>query len=297
VAVKPAGFEYHRAYSPPEIVEMLTALGEDAKILAGGQSLVPMMNFRLAHPSALVDINAVPGLDQVTREGDVLRVGALTRHRALETDTSAGVQDGFGLLPRAARWIGHYPVRSRGTVGGSIAHADPTAEWCLLARLFDAEIVVLGATGTRSIPSAEWFGGFLTTAAEPTEVVVETRFARPRRHGALQEYARRQGDFAVVAAAVAFDVVEGRCTDVSIVLGGVDSVPLRVPQAEAVVEGAPPGTTTWAEAARAAASAVSPSGDLHGDPAYRRHLVQTLTARALAEAAGHVGAAGQRGAA
>jgi carbon-monoxide dehydrogenase medium subunit len=292
--VKPAVFEYHRAYSPPEIVEMLTELGEDAKILAGGQSLVPMMNFRLAHPTALVDINGVPGLDQVTREGNVLRVGALTRHRALETDTSAGVQDGFALLPRAARWIGHYPIRSRGTVGGSIAHADPTAEWCLLARLFDAEIVVLGAAGTRSIPSAEWFGGFLTTAAEPTEVVVETRFARPRRHGALQEYARRRGDFAIVAAAVAFDIVEGRCTDVSIVLGGVDSVPLRVPEAEALVEGALPGAPTWGKAARAAAAAVSPSGDLHGDPEYRRQLVRTLTARALAEAAGDLGAE-QRG--
>lgn len=292
--MKPAVFEYHRAYSPPEIVKMLTELGEDAKILAGGQSLVPMMNFRLAHPTALVDINGVPGLDQVTREGNVLRVGALTRHRALETDTSAGVQDGFALLPRAARWIGHYPIRSRGTVGGSIAHADPTAEWCLLARLFDAEIVVLGAAGTRSIPSAEWFGGFLTTAAEPTEVVVETRFARPRRHGALQEYARRRGDFAIVAAAVAFDIVEGRCADVSIVLGGVDSVPLRVPEAEALVEGAPPGATTWGEAARAAAAAVSPSGDLHGDPEYRRQLVRTLTARAFAEAAGDLGAE-QRG--
>lgn len=282
--MKPAPFEYHRAYTPGEVVEMLTELGEDAKILAGGQSLAPMMNFRLARPSALVDVNTVAGLDYIRREGDELCVGALTRHRTLETSTADDVRDGFALLPRAARWIGHYPIRSRGTVGGSIAHSDPTAEWCLLARLYDAKVVVLGPGGTRTVSSEDWFTGFLTTSGEPNEMVVETRFGRPRAHGALTEYARRRGDFAIAAAAVAYDVVDGRCRDVSVVLGGVASEPLRLPEAEAIVEGAAPTADTWVEAANSAAAAIRPGSDLNGDDNYRRHLVNTLTRRAFAEA-------------
>lgn len=282
--MKPASFEYHRAYTPEEVVQMLTELGEDAKILAGGQSLAPMMNFRLARPSALVDVNTVPGLDYIRRVGEELCVGALTRHRSVETSTAHDVSDGFSLLPRAARWIGHYPIRSRGTVGGSIAHSDPTAEWCLLARLYDATVVVLGPEGRRTIASEDWFTGFLTTSGGPAEMVVETRFRRPRAHGALTEYARRRGDFAIAAAAVAFDVVEGRCRDVSIVLGGVANEPLRLPEAEAIVEGAAAQEETWGEAARNAAAAIRPGSDLSGDDHYRRHLVETLTHRAFVEA-------------
>jgi carbon-monoxide dehydrogenase medium subunit len=282
--VKPAPFEYHRAYTADEVVEMLTELGDDAKILAGGQSLAPMMNFRLARPTALVDINTVGGLDYIERENGELCVGALTRHRTVEVSRSADVRDGFALLPRAARWIGHYPIRSRGTVGGSIAHSDPTAEWCLLARLYDATIVVLGPDGRRSVPSAEWFTGFLTTSGAPNEMVVETRFARPRAYGALTEYARRRGDFAISAVGVAFDIVDGRCRDVSIVLGGVASEPLRTEEAESLVEGAAPTAETWREAARSAASGINPPSDLNGDANYRRQLVQTLTERAFVEA-------------
>jgi carbon-monoxide dehydrogenase medium subunit len=282
--VKPASFEYHRAYTAEEVVELLTELGDDAKILAGGQSLAPMMNFRLARPSALVDVNDVPGLDHVRREGDELCVGALTRHRALETSRDPAVLDGFALLPRAARWIGHYPIRSRGTVGGSIAHSDPTAEWCLLARLYDATVVVLGPDGHRSVPAEEWFTGFLTTSGAWNEMVVETRFARPRPYGALTEYARRRGDFAVAATAVALDVVDGTCRDVSIVLGGVAAQPLRVVDAEAVAEGAPATAETWREVAQVAAAGIDPPTDLNGDADYRRALVRTLTERAFAEA-------------
>ena len=282
--MKPASFEYHRAYTPDEVVEMLTELGEDAKILAGGQSLAPMMNFRLARPSALVDVNTVTGLDYIRREGDELCVGALTRHRTLETSTLDGVRDGFAVLPRAARWIGHYPIRSRGTVGGSIAHSDPTAEWCILARLFDATVVVQGPEGVRSVPSEEWFTGFLTTSAAPNEMVVETRFGRPRSYGALTEYARRRGDFAIAAAAVAFDVVEGRCRDVSIVLGGVSTEPLRLPDIEALVEGSEPVEDTWKAAARGAAAAIRASSDPQQHDGYQRQLVDTLTYRAFVEA-------------
>jgi carbon-monoxide dehydrogenase medium subunit len=284
VRVKPASFEYHRAYTPEEVVQMLSELGEDAKILAGGQSLAPMMNFRLARPSALIDVNTVPGLDYIRREGDQLCVGALTRHRALETSTSDDVLHGFAQFPRAARWIGHYPIRSRGTVGGSIAHSDPTAEWCLLARLYDAQVVVLGPAGRRTITGEDWFTGFLTTSGEPNEMVVETRFGRPRQYGALTEYARRRGDFAIAAAAVAFDVVDGKCRDVGVVLGGVANEPMRLPETEAIVEGAAPEESIWSEAARSAAAAIRPTSDPNGDDRYRRHLVETLTRRAFVEA-------------
>jgi DNA-binding GntR family transcriptional regulator len=138
--VKPPSSECHRAYSARDAAELLSELGDEAKIIAGGQSLTPMMNFRLVHPTALVDVNHIPDLDYVRRTGDTLRVGALTRHRTLEMSRDPQAHDGFGLLPRAERWIGHCPIRTRGTLGGSIAHADATAEWCLLAALFDAEV-------------------------------------------------------------------------------------------------------------------------------------------------------------
>jgi aerobic carbon-monoxide dehydrogenase medium subunit len=259
-------------------------LGEDAKIIAGGQSLAPMMNFRLARPSALVDVNAVPDLDYIVRDGRELRIGALTRHRAVEISRDPGVCDGFSVLPLAARLIGHYPIRCRGTVGGSIAHSDPTAEWCVLARLYDATVVLLGPEGRRSVPAIDWFTGFLTTTAATNEMVLETRFARPRSHGALTEYARRRGDFAIAAVAVAFDVIDGRLNDVGISLGGVASQPVRATEAESLLEGAPATENSWNEAARSAAAGINPPSDSHGDAGYRKHLVETLTRRALSEA-------------
>lgn len=277
-------FEYHRAYTVDEAVELLGELGEDAKIIAGGLSLAPMMNFRLARPTALVDVNPIPGLDQVVRDQDTLRVGALTRHRAIETTRDPGVHAGFGVLPRAARWIGHYPIRCRGTVGGSIAHSDPSAEWCLLASLYDATVVLQGPSGRREVPVADWFTGFLTTSGEPDEMLVETRFTRPRGYGALTEYARRKGDFAIAAVGVAFDVVDGRLSDVGIVLGGVGNEPVRATEAEELLEGAEARPESWAEAARATAAGVDPPADLNGDATYRRRLVETLTSRAFDEA-------------
>ena len=282
--MKPPPFEYHRAFSAQEAVATLAELGEDAKILAGGQSLTPMMNFRLARPSALVDINNVAELDYVRRDGDVLRVGALTRHRTIELATGPDITDGFAVLPKAARWIGHYPIRTRGTIGGSIAHADPSAEWCLLARMFDAVIVVLGPDGSRKIPAAEWFQGFLSTVCAPDELVTEIVFPRPRRHAALTEFAQRQGDFGIAAAAVAVEVTDGVCSDVSVVLGGVSGEPFRIPEIEEALAGEPATASTWASAGRMAAELATPSSDAHGSASYRKHLVGTLTARAFGEA-------------
>jgi carbon-monoxide dehydrogenase medium subunit len=141
--VKPAPFAYHRARSVDEAVALLAELGDEAKILAGGLSLVPMMNFRLARPSALIDVTRITGLSYLRADGDGLRIGALTTHRTVETSRDPAVTGGFGVLPRSAHWIGHYPIRSRGTFGGSIAHADPASEWCLLAVLLDAQVILI----------------------------------------------------------------------------------------------------------------------------------------------------------
>lgn len=282
--MKPASFEYHRVYTVDEAVALLAELGEDAKIIAGGLSLAPMMNFRLARPDALVDVNPIRDLDYVIRDDDTLRVGALTRHRALEVTQDPAVHHGYGVLPRAARWIGHYPIRCRGTIGGSLAHSDPSAEWCLLASLYDADIVLRGPSGLREVPAAEWFTGFLTTSGAFDEMLVEVRFTRPRAYGAITEYARRKGDFAVAAAGVAFDVVDGCLSDVSIVLGGVGSVPVRARDAERMLEGTEVENASWAEAARTAAAGIDPPSDQNGDANYRRLLASTLTGRAFDEA-------------
>jgi aerobic carbon-monoxide dehydrogenase medium subunit len=287
--VKPAAFEFRRASTVEEAVGQLEELGDDAKLLAGGQSLVPMMNFRLVRPSALVDVTGVGGLEYVEAEGEGLRIGALTPHRWVELMEDPEVLEGFGVLKRAARWVGHYPIRTRGTFGGSIAHSDPSAEWCMLAVLLDAEIVVLGPGGERVIPASEFFYGFFMTALEPTEMVVEVRFPEPAPHAAIQEFARRAGDFAIVAAAVSVDVSEGKSRSASVVLGGVADVPLRVEEAEKVLEGAELGPEAFEEAGRAAAKAIDPASDIHGSAEYRRDLAAVLVKRALAEATGDVG--------
>jgi carbon-monoxide dehydrogenase medium subunit len=283
--MKPASFAYHRVGGVSEAIERLEELGEDSKVLAGGQSLVPMMNFRLARPAALVDISRVQELKYLEREGDTLRIGAMTPHSDVEAMTAPELLDGFGVLKHAARWVGHYPIRTRGTFGGSVAHADPSAEWCMLAVLLDAEIVARGPGGDRTIAAADFLLGFLTNALDPDEILIEVRFPRPAPHAALQEFARRRGDFAIVAAAVALDVDGEKCRDARIVIGGVDDVPVRASEAEAVLAQATLGTEAFQEAGQAAAKEIEPASDIHGSAEYRRHLAAVLVARALAEAA------------
>jgi carbon-monoxide dehydrogenase medium subunit len=282
--VKPPPFAYHRAGTVDEVVSLLTELGDEAKILAGGQSLVALMNFRLARPSALIDINRIPGLAYVI-DDDMLRIGALARHRDIERYPRT--LGGLGVLPRAARWVGHYPIRAQGTFAGSIAHADPSAEWCMLAVLLDAEIVVAGPRGHRSVVAGDFFLGFLDTALGPDEMVVEVRFPRRPDAAGMQEFARRHGDFMVAGAAVAFDVRGGRCTNARVVLGGVASTPVRVAEAERMLEGQVPGDEVFAEAGRAAARVIDPPTDVHGTSDYRRKLAAVLVRRAADEAMAH----------
>ena len=284
--MKPAAFEYIRVDTVDEAVARLGELGDDAKIIAGGQSLAPMMNFRLARPSALVDITRIPSLRYLYRQGGALRIGALTTHHAVETSRDPGLADGYDVLRRAARWVGHYPIRTRGTFGGSIAHADPSAEWPMLALLLDAEIVAVGPEGERTIPAAELFQGFMMTSLAPDELLTEVRFPAPTPHAAISEFARRHGDFAIVAAAVALDMDDGVCRSARVVLGGVADAPVRVAEAEEALAGATLGDDTLIAAGRAAADAIDPPSDLHGSGDYRRELASVLVKRAVREAAG-----------
>jgi aerobic carbon-monoxide dehydrogenase medium subunit len=289
--VKPAPFAYHRAHSIDEAVALLAELGDEAKILAGGLSLVPMMNFRLARPAFLVDVSRIGGLSYLRpgpAEGaeSALRVGALTTHRTVETTRDPAVLKNFGVLPRSARWIGHYPVRSRGTFGGSIAHADPASEWCLLAILLDARVVLTGPAGQRTVPAAGFFEGYYSTTAGPDEMITELRFPRPVPAAALTEFAPRQGDFAVVAAAVSADIADGTCRAGRVVLGGVGPRPLEVDAGP--LSGQPATAETWQAMGEHAAGQIDPPDDTHGDAAFRRRLTVTLVARALAEASGQV---------
>jgi carbon-monoxide dehydrogenase medium subunit len=283
--MKPAPFTYHRARSAEEAVSLLAELGDDAKLLAGGQSLVAMMNFRLARPAALVDISRLAELRYVRVHDGELRIGALALHRDLERLADPGVLAGFGMLPRAARYIGHYAIRAAGTFGGSIAHADPAAEWCMAAMLFDAQIVAHGPGGDRVIPAASFFKGFLETALRPDEMIIEVRLPAPRPGAAICEFARRHGDFAIVAVAAAVDSEGGTCRDARVVLGGVAGTVQRAAGAEAALIGSGLDADAIAAAAERAAAETDPPGDIHGSAEYRRHLVQVLTARAIGEAA------------
>ncbi|MGA9162277.1 MAG: FAD binding domain-containing protein, partial [Actinomycetota bacterium] len=238
--MKPASFAYHRAASVGEALELLAREGEDAKVIAGGQSLVPLMAFRLARPSALIDIARIPDLRYVRRDGDVLRIGALATHRDVETNAEPGVLDGYAVLPRAARFIGHYPIRTRGTFGGSIAHADPTSEWCMLALLLDAQVVVTGAQGSRIVAASDFFLGVFTTALGADELVTEIRFTAPAPRSAIREFARRQGDFAIVAASASVELDDGVVRSARIALAGVGDAPVRAAEAEALLAGGSP---------------------------------------------------------
>ena len=286
--MKPAAFRYHRARTVDDATALLAELGDDAKVIAGGQSLVAMMNFRLARPGHLVDIAGLRELAYLgvdANDGGAVRIGALTTHHAVEISSPRQLGAGFDVIRDAMAWVGHLPIRTRGTVGGSIAHGDATAEWCLLAVLLDAELVARSPRGLRRIPAGEFFFGYFTTALEPDEILVEVVFPRPAPNAALTEFAERRGDFAIVSAAVDLDVVDldaegpaargGR-----VALGGVAAMPVRVPEAEAVLAGG----GSFRDCAEAAAAAVDPPGDANGSAAYRRRLIRTLVERACEEA-------------
>ncbi|MGH9231456.1 MAG: FAD binding domain-containing protein [Acidimicrobiales bacterium] len=284
--MKPAPFDYHLPGTIEEAVTLLTDLGdEEPKVLAGGQSLVPTMNVRLARPGHLVDLNRVAGLDGITREQDEWRIGAMTRHASVE-DSPVLARE-LPLLPAVASWIGYRPIRNRGTVGGSLCHADPAAEWPLLARLLRAELDVRSSAGSRTVAADEFFEGVFTTALGDDEVLTAMRFAAPSEpwRWGFSEFARKVGDFAITAVGALLRLADGVVTDASLVVAGADSTPVRLVEAEAVLTGAAiDDEATAKEAAAAAGAAVDPMEDVHGSSAYRRHLVAVQVERALGHA-------------
>ncbi|MEW6300975.1 MAG: xanthine dehydrogenase family protein subunit M [Thermodesulfobacteriota bacterium] len=283
--MKPPKFVYARPDSVEEALALLAGGGEGTKVLAGGQSLVPLLNLRMAEVAALIDINGLSALSFIALEGGSLRVGALTRHRQLEV--SETVRAAQPLLSRAAAEVGHLAIRNRGTVGGSLAHADPAAEWPLVAVTLDAQLVLRSQHTTRTVPARDFFLAPLTTAIEPRELLCEVRFPPGPGQSAwgFQELCRRPGDFALAAVACHLSLDHNKvCTAAAVAVGGAHTVPLWVAEAGEVLRGSRGEEEAVREAAEKAAAAVDPPSDVHASAEYRRRMVKVLTARALREA-------------
>jgi len=284
--VKPAKFEYHAPASVDEALAILERYDGEARVLAGGQSLVPMMNFRLAQPRAIVDLNRIAGLAFIEEEGETVRIGSMTRQRRLESDPLIVTK--LPLLREALRWVGHLPTRSRGTIGGSIAHADPSAEIPMVLRTLEGEIVARGPQGERRIPAQDLFHAALTTSLASLEIITEVRFpAMPAQAAhSIEEFARRKGDFAIAAVAVMLMRDGERCTKARLATAGVGPISIRLRDAEAVLEQKGLSEDAISEAADKAAAEVDPISDLNGSAEYRRHLTGVLTSRAVMKAIG-----------
>ncbi len=285
--MKSPTFAYERPQSLAEALALLAQKGADARPLAGGQSLIPMLALRLARPSVLVDLGRVEGLDELTLQDGVLVIGAMVRQRQLERN--ALVAEHLPLLVAATKVVGHPAIRNRGTLGGSLAHADPSAEYPAVALALDAEFVIQGPRGERVIPAQEFFLGPFTTALATDELLTSIRFPIPPTHSGwgMAEVARRHSDFALAGAvALLARADDGTCARAAIALFGVATRPLRATQAEQALVGRPFTTETFREVATLATESIDePLSDVHGSAAYRRQLVPVVVRRALEEAA------------
>lgn len=280
--MKPAPFTLHRPKTLEEAVSILADVADDGGlVIAGGQSLVPMMALRVVYPTDLVDINAIDALGSVRVEGDVLVIGATVRHAAFH----APIVDGClgGLLAKVSRHIAHYPIRMRGTFCGSLAHADPASEWCLVAATLDAEMHLVNANGTRVVDARDFFTGAMTTSREADELLVEARLPLLSEQAAFgfYEFNRRAGDFALGMALAALEMRDGRMTDVRVGIGGIEEAPRRLDAVEAVLEGKAPDDNLFEAAGKAAAAAVDPLEDPLTSADYRRDLAAVVVRRAL----------------
>ena len=282
--MKPAKFEYFAPRSIDHALDLLTEYGADGKVLAGGQSLVPAMNFRLARPATLIDINRVADLDYVRTEGGELRIGALARHMRFEAPLAEGALGAF--LPRVAHHIAHVPIRTRGTFCGSLAHADPASEWCLVAATLDAELVIASRRGTRRLRPDDYFTGALTTALEPDELLTEVGLPLldPGWRSGFAEFSRRAGDYALAMCAAFLRVEDGRVIEARIGVGGAAERPSRIAAAEALLVGSDAGLAARREAGAAAADAIEPLEDVQANGDFRRQLVRAMVDRAVAQA-------------
>jgi carbon-monoxide dehydrogenase medium subunit len=280
--MKPAPFIRHVPKTLDEALRILADVApQDGRVLAGGQSLVPIMAFRLAKPAHLVDINEVAGLDKITSDGKTLTIGARVRHAAFH---KAVVDNPLGrLLSAVVRHIAHYPIRMRGTFCGSLAHADPASEWCLVAATLNATVIAKSTRGGRQIPAKDFFAGIMSTALAEDELLAEVRLpllSADAKFG-FNEFSRRAGDFAMSAALVTYRLQGGKITDARVGVGGAEASPRRIAAAETTLNGKSPGDATYRAAAEAAAQAIEPLEDHQTDAEYRRDLVRAVVRRAL----------------
>lgn len=283
--MKPPLFDYVAPGTPEEVLALLHQHGDSAKILAGGQSLVPILNFRLTQPQVLIDINCIPALSYVVEAVGGLRIGTLTRHRALER--SPLVQAKCPLLAYAARFIGHVAIRNRGTFGGSLAHADPAAEFPLVLTALEGKILIRSLQGERTLAPKGFFLGYLSTALEPTEMLAEAWVPElgQRTGWGFHELALQHGAFALVMAAAVVTLDEkGVCTEARLALGNVAPAPIRAEAAENLLRGQKPDEEVIAEAARVSTEGLEPTGDIHASPEYRKAMAGVVMRRALQDA-------------
>lgn len=286
--MKPSPFAYARPESVDETLAILAEHGDEAKVLGGGQSLMPLLNMRLARPSVLVDLGGIDELAGISSNGSI-SIGAMTRQVAVER--SAEIKTALPILPAALRHVGHAAIRTRGTFGGSIAHADPAAELPAVFCALEGEAVIAARSGTRTVGAEDFFTTYFTTSVAEDELLKEVRLRRltPSDRWAFLEVARRHGDFALVGVAVVLtmegDGPDAICSKARIALSGVADVPVRAKAAEAVLEGARlSDESVRAEAAAAAGSGFQSEGDVHASAEYRREVAQTLVRRAVAQA-------------
>ncbi len=282
--MKPPAFDYIAADSIAMAVEALAQAGDDGKIIAGGQSLVPMLNFRMLRPSILVDINRIAGLDVIDETNDAIRIGALARHYQLET--SPLIARNLPVLSCAMTHVAHLAIRNRGTIGGSLAHADPAAELPMMALLLDAELRVASGGGERTVAARDFLLGALTVDLASGEIITEVALPKlpPRTGWGFEEVARRHGDFALAAVAATLTVSGGAIEQARIALTGVGDTPLRAAEAEGLLVGHALEPDLVSRVIDAVRATIEPENDLHASSDYRRHLAGVLTGRALAAA-------------
>ena len=282
--MKPAKFDYHTPVTIDDALAILERYQGEARVLAGGQSLVPMMNFRLATPAAIIDLNRIPGLAKVEAINGMVSIGAMARQRQVEFAPLVAKE--LPLLTEALRWVGHLPTRTRGTIGGSIAHADPAAEIPMVLQALAGEVVARGPQGERRIAAPDLFLSPLTTALSPDEILTEVRFPvmPPEACHAIEEFSRRKGDFAIAAIAVMLVRDGERCTMARLATAGIGPVPVRLPDAERILEQRGLGEAAVAAAAQRAAELVEPMSDHNASADFRRHLTGVLARRAVLKA-------------
>ncbi len=287
--MKPVAFAYHAPATVEDALALLTRYGGEAKLLAGGQSLMPLLNFRLSRPAALVDLNAIPSLAYIREKDGEVRFGAMTRQRTIEF--SPLVRQRLPLLTEATALVGHLPIRTRGTIGGSLAHADPSAEYPAVLAALDGTVVVRSPRGERALQPSELFQSYLTTCLGPDEIIVEVRLpAMAAGAGfAFEEFSRRHGDFAIVGIATMLVGDGQHCATARLATAGAGPVPMRLRSAEEILERDGLSEAAVEAAARRAAELVEPDSDIHASAAYRRNLTRVLTGRALRRAKARMG--------